>query len=183
MLLVSLSLALKLYTTTSSAPPQKNTDGGWLKLLPSPPHTPSTPHGGVHTPPARYIFLNHGKFVVNVEDEAHLREEEEACALRKEQQAAARREREEAEVLKKAEDLKKARFFGVRGEFLKDLEEARTLSVIGTKLVVDGQTGEILRLCDVLNSSQAAVLLQRNYRMRRSRMVIERKYLAEDLWR
>jgi len=88
-----------------------------------------------------------------------------------------------ARALKKAEALKRARFFVVKAEHLPQLPHTRRLAALGTKLVVDVEKGSVSRLCDLLNSSQAAILVQRNYRMRRSRMIIQRKYRAEDNWR
>jgi hypothetical protein len=88
-----------------------------------------------------------------------------------------------ARALNKAEALTRARFFVVKAENLPQLPHTRRLAALGTKLVVDVEKGSVSRLCDLLNSSQAATLVQRNYRVRRSRMIIQRKYRAEDNWR
>ena len=88
-----------------------------------------------------------------------------------------------ARALNKAESLKRARFFVVKAEHLPQLPHTRRLAALGTKLVVDVEKGSLSRLCDLLNSSQAATLVQRNYRVRRSRMIIQRKFRAEDNWR
>jgi len=88
-----------------------------------------------------------------------------------------------ARALNKAEALEKARFFVVKAEHLPQLPHTQRLAALGTKLVVDVEKRSVSRLCDLLNSSQAATLVQRNYRVRRSRMIIQRKYRAEDNWR
>jgi len=80
-------------------------------------------------------------------------------------------------------DRKSARFLKLTGSELAGIPQAQALRQLGAVLVVDTAKGKISRLCDEMNSTQAAVLLQRNYRMRQSRLCIERKYRAEDLWR
>ena len=139
-------------------------DGGWLKLCPRDPHSANPQPGG-------YMWLNHGKFLVNLAAEA------------REQREADERARRESDALEEEEALKRARFFVVKAEDLPQLPHTQQLAALGAKLVVDGENGTVQRLCDLLNGSQAAILVQRNYRIRRSRMIIQRKYLAEDNWR
>ena len=80
-------------------------------------------------------------------------------------------------------EIEGARYIKVKGTDLEDIPHVECLKRLGTVLVVDVVAGTILRLSEALPPSQAAVLLQRNYRMRRSRVAIERKYRAEDYWR
>ena len=86
-----------------------------------------------------------------------------------------------------AETVESGRYFSIKGSQLAAIEGLQEVSQqlqgVGTRLIVDGKNGRVSRLCDELNSVDAALLIQRNYRVRHSRMRIQRKYMSEDLWR
>ena len=54
---------------------------------------------------------------------------------------------------------------------------------IGARIIIDSTDGTVSRLCDQLNSEQSVVVLQQNWRMRRSRNKINRIVFIEELWR